>query len=417
MVAGRFVLAAPFSGAGKTTATLALCGALARRGADVRPFKTGPDFVDGRFHEAACGKTSHNLDLWLLGRDVRAVMSAYGDGGLSVVEGVMGLYDGLGSGEEYSTARLAQELDAPVVLLVPAAGMGASVRALVEGYVNHCPGLIRGLYLTQVSGKAHADLLSRSLASSGLPLVGWLPKVDRAELPHRGIGLQAPDDLARRVELLVQAAEEGLNFDVLAETVRRPPLQDPPARPWDVGGLTVARLTGLGFCGDYSAGLDRLKEGGARVIDFGPGDSLPQADLLWMRAGGVLDDLKSLPSDWVSHLGAHRGKLWAEGLGALLACRAVTFADGSIRPMAGLVPTEGLPVEGRRTFGYGTVMDEHPWPCHRLCNYRLAENSLTERRASTGQLRPAGWRDKTHVALTAHGHPISQQAALMQLLA
>lgn len=407
VVKGRLILAAPFSGAGKTTTTFALLGALLRRGVDVRPFKTGPDFVDGRFHEAVGAPRSHNLDLWLLGSKAKGLLARY-EGPCALIEGVMGLYDGLGATSRCSTAELAALTGTPVVLVVPCRGIGASARALVEGYVGHQPGLVKGLFLSQVSGAAHAELLRQVLSPLGLPIVGWLPRIPEAELAHRGIGLEAPEDLHRRAQLLVDALDAGLDTEALASVASMAQRLEEEVWPsLPLKGKTIARLEGLGFSGDYAAGLDLLEESGAQVVTFRPGEKVPDADLLWMRAGGVLGDLKTLPRGWAQSLSTFRGKVWAEGLGAALCCRQALFDDGPL-PLAGLLGADLVPLSGRRAFGYGTVLGEHPWPSHQLRDYDLTEHNVQERRESTGQLRLAGWRDTTLRAFLAHGHPLSQ---------
>ncbi len=138
------VIAAPASGSGKTTVTLALLAALRRRGLRVAPFKVGPDFIDPGHHALACGQTSYNLDSWMCGADgVRRAFATGSDGAeIAVVEGVMGLFDGArGDDDGGSTAEIARLLGTPVLLVVDAGGQARSVAALVKGFVDFDPSL------------------------------------------------------------------------------------------------------------------------------------------------------------------------------------------------------------------------------------------------------------------------------------
>ena len=165
-----FVVAGPASGVGKTTITLALMAALRGRGLAVQPFKCGPDFIDAGHHSRACGRPSRNLDGWMLSadrnRDIFHRSAAGAD--VCIVEGVMGLFDGVdGKSEVGSTAEMARLLDLPVVLVVDASSIARSVAALVRGFETFDPKVrISGVIFNRVAGATHYGLLRDAVESS-----------------------------------------------------------------------------------------------------------------------------------------------------------------------------------------------------------------------------------------------------------
>src|SRR5260370_7197171 len=140
----RIVVAATGSGAGKTTATVALIGAMRARGLKLAAFKCGPDYLDPTYHERAAGVRSHNLDGWMMTRDsvlaTFARVAAHGD--LAVIEGMMGLFDSATpTGDEGSTGEIAKWLDAPVILVTDASGIARTIAAIAHGFARFSPPL------------------------------------------------------------------------------------------------------------------------------------------------------------------------------------------------------------------------------------------------------------------------------------
>jgi cobyrinic acid a,c-diamide synthase len=226
MTAGKgFLIAAPQSGSGKTTVTLAVMAALARRGVAVAPFKCGPDFIDPGYHRLVTGRTSINLDAWMCPesfvRETFAHHAATAD--LAVIEGVMGLFDGLDASFEGSSAQVAAITGAPVVLVVNARGMAASAAPLVKGFRDFDPRIrLAGVIFNNVGSAAHADLLRRSLAGSlpGTAVFGCLPRRAELEIPSRHLGLVTAEDNPLPPDCLkglADLAEEYLDLDALMQ--------------------------------------------------------------------------------------------------------------------------------------------------------------------------------------------------------
>lgn len=176
------LIAGTHSGVGKTTVVLGLMAALRRRSLTVQPFKVGPDFIDPSHHTAICGRTSRNLDIFMMGVDGvrRSFNRGVAGADVAVVEGVMGLFDGLDASEEASTAQLAKALDIPVLLVINVHGMSRSAGAMEMGYANFDPGVrLVGTILNHVGSDRHLSILRESLK---LPIFGALPRspqVDR----------------------------------------------------------------------------------------------------------------------------------------------------------------------------------------------------------------------------------------------
>ncbi|MBU0644668.1 MAG: cobyrinate a,c-diamide synthase, partial [Alphaproteobacteria bacterium] len=185
------LIAAPSSGSGKTTLTLGLLRALSRRGVTVRGAKSGPDYIDPRFHAAACGAPCPNLDAWAMGPDrLRALAGGEKDGDTLIIEGAMGLFDGAPPEGKGACADLARLFNIPVILVVDASRMAGSVAPLVAGFVAHDPSVhVAGVILNKVGSERHKTMLLRALAPSGLPVFGALPRSSGLTHPDRHLGL------------------------------------------------------------------------------------------------------------------------------------------------------------------------------------------------------------------------------------
>lgn len=404
----RFVLAAPFSGAGKTTLTLAFLRFLRRKGVAVQPFKVGPDFVDPRFHDVAAHRVSHNLDPWMCESIVSAIVNESCSSDWGLIEGVMGLYDGVGATEQYSTAHLAKMTYSPVILVVPAAGMGASVAAMVDGYVRGGADIC-GVMLTKVSGQRHADLLTEALKKTGVPVMGWMPNLNDCTFGHRGIGLVLPDDLETKIERLADGLEGHVDVELLKKITDRPALSDvlPPSIPTDG---CVALGVGIGFDATYPLARRWLEQGGLRWVEFDVRRETipPEADGLWLRWAGEGDDLLQVGEPFIESLSNFQGPIWAEGLGAMVLGRC--YDDGrQVKQLSCRLDWVVRPTSRFAAFGYVTVEGEVAYRGHEYRKYDYeGQTNLFSRRLSDQQVYHAGFCGNGLWAVTAHGHPLTQ---------
>jgi len=278
-----FLIAAPQSGSGKTTVSLAIMAALTRRGQAVVPFKCGPDFIDPGYHRLVTGRSSINLDGWMCPADfVRDTWFLHAaDADVAVIEGVMGLFDGIGSSSfEGSSAQIAAITGAPVVLVVNARGMSASAAALVRGFADFDPRVrLAGVIFNNVGSDAHGQLLRQSLAVvlPALAVFGCIPRDESLAISSRHLGLVTAEENPLStgfVDRLADMAEEcldldglaGLDFDLAqpADSMRLDSRAEPPVR------VAVARDTAFCFC--YADNLRLLREAGAEIVFFSPLD-------------------------------------------------------------------------------------------------------------------------------------------------
>ncbi len=284
------LIAGTNSGCGKTTVTLALMEAFKRKGVKVCPFKVGPDFIDPGLHRLILGTASHNLDTWMLSSSkVKELYSSVSQGfDLSIVEGVMGLYDGAsGSSEEGSSAQIAKLLGLKVLLVVNAKSMSRSVAALVKGFIDFDPELeFLGVILNNVGSKNHKELLFEALKPLSLDFIGFLPRDPNIVLPSRHLGLVTAEENPFSNEFkkrLFNWICKGLNIDKLYELLKRrsysgpKSLKDPKVNTHKVykkGKIKTPKKIAVSwdkaFCFLYQANLDLLKNLGVKIEIFSP---------------------------------------------------------------------------------------------------------------------------------------------------
>jgi cobyrinic acid a,c-diamide synthase len=291
-----FLIAAPQSGSGKTTVSLAIMAALTRRGLAVAPFKCGPDFIDPGYHQLVTGRPSINLDGWMCPADFvceTCTLHAV-DADVTVIEGVMGLFDGIGSSSiEGSSAQIAALTGAPVVLVVNARGMAASAAALVKGFADFDPRVrLAGVIFNNVGSESHCELLQHSMDTSlpDLAVFGCIPRDESLEISSRHLGLVTAEDNPLSndfIERLATMAERcldleglaGLGFDYAqslesSRSVNVDRLVGPKSGP-ECGVEPLVRIAvgrDAAFCFCYPDNLRLLREAGAEIVFFSPLD-------------------------------------------------------------------------------------------------------------------------------------------------
>ena len=360
------LIAAPASGQGKTTVTAALARLHARQGRRVQVFKCGPDFLDPHWHQLASGQPVHNLDLWLNGEaDIRARLhAAAASSDLTLIEGVMGLFDG-----EPSAADLALQLGLPVLAVIDAGAMAGTFGALAHGLQHYRPGLPwLGVLANRVAGSRHAQMLLDSLDDAA-QWCGALPRNPAWALPERHLGLVPASELAQgdglaRLDAVADAlAGTPLGRRALADF---PPWQLPaatPAQPVPVpppllAGRRVAVAQDAAFCFCYPANLATLQALGVQLLPFSPlaGEALPACDAVWLPGGypelhaATLSANTRLRGQLRAHVAAGR-PLWAECGGMMVLFDSLVDADGQRHAMWGLLP--GSITQTRRLVALG----------------------------------------------------------------
>lgn len=375
------IVAGTHSGSGKTTVTLAVLAALVRRGLNVQAFKVGPDFIDPGHHARVTGRPGRNLDTWLLDPAAlgRSYQNATVGADIAVIEGVMGLFDGLGGLDESgSTADLARLWELPVVLVVDAKGVSRSAAATVLGFVSFDPAVrVAGVIANKVGSHRHfSDYLAPGLRQR-LPDVarlGYLSRDERLAIPSRHLGLLTSDELAAGSafrEALADAAEATLDLDRLVALARAPRWADAvtpaPIEPRS-GRVRVALARDPAFCFYYADNLDLLRAEGAEVVPFSPLDdpALPEGTEFVYLGGGypeVFADRLAANEPMkrsIRRFHAEGGAVLAE-CGGMMACAEVLRdASGRDYPMWGLVPARVVMQSRFAALGYVTVSADRP---------------------------------------------------------
>jgi cobyrinic acid a,c-diamide synthase len=299
VTARGLIIAAPHSGAGKTTVTLAILAALTRRGLTVRAAKAGPDYIDPAFHAAAIGTPSVNLDTWAMPPSLLDALAAQtADGAdIFVIEGVMGLFDGAAgtTGRRGATAEIAAHFSLPVVLVLDVSRQAQSAAAVVRGFAAHDPAVqIAGVILNRVASERHRALVADAIEAIGIPVLGSVPREVELALPERHLGLvQAGEhaDLAALINRLAATAQSQIDLNAIftsatplaidANRSNRSPAVPPP-------GQRVALASDQAFSFVYPHLMSAWRGAGAEIIPFSPlANESPaeRADSCWLPGG------------------------------------------------------------------------------------------------------------------------------------
>ena len=277
--------------------------ALVRRGLGVAPFKVGPDFIDPGHHSRITGKTSRNLDGWMLSQDYNLTSFAKNaqDSDMAVVEGVMGLYDGYdGKSEAGSTAQMAKWLGLPVILVVDAKSMARSAAAVIMGFKNFDPGLtFAGVIFNNLGSHRHLQYLMDAVDETvGIQCLGGLMVDEKIAIPERHLGLVTQEDhgLAQEtIDLLANIVEDRIDLDLLLENLPKINIfnrLNPLPRAAMEKTVRIAVAKDNAFCFYYQDNLEFLEGQGAELAFFSPiaGDDLPQ-DIDGLYIGGGYPEL------------------------------------------------------------------------------------------------------------------------------
>ena len=366
----QFLLAAPRSGSGKTTMTCALLMALKRRGCAPCAFKSGPDYIDPMFHRAVLGVESRSLDLFFSAPETVRTLYARGAAGhgAAVCEGAMGFYDGLGGVSDRASAwHLADTLGLPVLLVVEPKGQSLTLAAELKGLVNfRTPSHIAGILLNNCTARMHALLAPMLEEETGLPVLGFLPKLPEAVIGSRHLGLYTAaevENLQQKLALLADAAEEHIDWPrLLALCEKEPPAlpvqpETPPAR------VRIAVAQDEAFCFTYAETLEAFRDAGAEVVFFSPlrDTALPENIGGLYLPGGYPELHARELSENTSLLREIKQKIEsglptaAECGGFLYLGQSLTDAEGQSWPMAGVLPGEAKDAGRLVRFGYAAL--------------------------------------------------------------
>ena len=365
----QFLIAAPCSGSGKTTVTCAVLAALKQRGADPCAFKSGPDYIDPMFHRSALQVDSHNLDLFFAAKDtVRALYTRYAAGhGAAVCEGAMGFYDGQGLTTRASAWELADTLSLPVLLVVQPKGASMTLAAQVQGLVHFRKNShIAGILLNSCSEKMYKMLKALLEAETGLPVLGYLPRLPQAAVESRHLGLKTAGEIADIQEKIALLADRlVMDWAKLAAVTERPCPEGGRLSPRGTASASVriAVARDGAFCFTYAETLDALREAGAEPVFFSPvrDAALPEGVCGLYLPGGypelyaqALSENKTMRASIREAVNAGLPTA-AECGGFLYLGQSLEDAEGKSWPMAGVLPGAGVRAGRLVRFGYAVL--------------------------------------------------------------
>lgn len=363
----RLIIAGVQSGVGKTTLTLGTIAALHRRGLEIQPFKVGPDYIDSGLHFWAAGRPSYNLDTWMcppeMVRQVFAANASQAD--VSIIEGVMGLFDGARVGDiQGSSADIALLLEAPVILVVNVEAMAGSCIALVKGYRDYHPRVKLGGVILNRASSYHRTYIQPAMDQElGIPVLGCFEPNKEIHMPERHLGLLPADEnheLERLIKRMADLVEKHLDLDRLFEIAQAAPEIDVAAAKnieKSLVRLGVARDKAFSFY--YQDSLDFLREKGVKLVFFSPmeDEALPDVDGLYLGGG--------FPEMFIEHLSRNRSMMssiarahqngmpiYAECGGYMYLCRQLEDLSGRVWTGAGLVPARVKMTAKLQALGY-----------------------------------------------------------------
>ncbi len=370
------VIAGMQSGTGKTTVAAGLMAAFARRGMTVQPYKVGPDYIDPSYHTVACGRPCRNLDRWMLDLPTLHVLfhrwARRAD--VSVIEGVMGLFDGrTGEGERASTAEVAKALGAPVILVLDVARIARTAAALVAGVRAFDPALqLAGVILNRVASDTHIAAIAPAIErETGVPVLGAIRRDDTLAMPERYLGLVPVPEAPEGTAFLDRASATVASAIDLDALLRRLPDLAPSdivvpglfpdhAIPTCVR-IAIARDRAFHFY--YEDSLDLLRAWGAELLPFSPlaDDDLPDGTQAVYLGGGF-------PELFATELAANEPMkaalrraaacgmpVYGECGGYMYLGTSLTDRESHRHAMAGVVPLVSSMARGKLTLGYRDV--------------------------------------------------------------
>ena len=365
----RFMIAAPASGSGKTLVTCGILQALVCRGMRVASFKCGPDYIDPMFHSRVIGAKSKNLDAFFVGEDtLRYLFGRTAETcDISVVEGVMGFYDGVSIlSSDASSYDVSQKLDIPVILLLNCRGTSLSVLPMLKGFLEFRPNNIKGVIFNNMSQRIY-ETLAPAVREMGVEPIGYVPKVSELVLESRHLGLVLPseiEELKDKLRRLAEILEETLDINLLVRIASEAPDLEytaPEVRRID-GRVRIGLADDETFCLTYEDNVELLERCGAEIIRFSPmkDPRLPDVDGI-VLSGGYPELHSTVLESNVSMLEDIKESI-AAGMPCIAECGGFMYlhdrmegSDKKMHRMCGAIPGEVRNTGKLTRFGYATL--------------------------------------------------------------
>jgi len=290
----RIVLAGATSGVGKTSITCSIIHALQKRGFSVQPFKVGPDYIDPSYLTTISKNETYNLDVWLMGqKQVLDSFVSHSNSDISIIEGVMGYYDGFEGNSNYaSTHHVASITKSPVILVLDASKTARSIGATALGFQKfHKNSRIVGIILNKIGSKKHEILCRDALEKTKLPIIGVIPKNPILNLESRHLGLISTYDnkiLKNKLEKTSKIISESLDVDEILKILKNPvSLSKNKQNSTKKTKVKIAVALDNSFNFYYDDNLNALRHQGASLTFFSPirDKKIPKCDGLYIGGG------------------------------------------------------------------------------------------------------------------------------------
>ncbi|MCV0400334.1 MAG: cobyrinate a,c-diamide synthase [Nitrosarchaeum sp.] len=290
----RIVLAGTSSGVGKTSITCGLIYALKKKGFSIQPFKVGPDYIDPSYLSSISGSKAFNLDVWMMGKNQLLqsfIENSKSD--ISVIEGVMGYYDGFSGNSNFaSTHHVAELTKSPVILILDASKTARSIAATAFGFQKfHKNSRILGIILNKIGSKKHENLCRQALEKTKLPIVGIIPKNPEIALESRHLGListMTENNLHKKIQKTSKIIANYLNVEEILKILKNSVLiNNKPKRDYKKPNVTIAVALDNSFNFYYHDNLESLRRNGANLKFFSPikDKKIPNCDGIYIGGG------------------------------------------------------------------------------------------------------------------------------------
>ncbi len=364
----RVLIAGTNSGVGKTTISMGIMKALQKRGLLVQPYKVGPDYIDPSYHTFITGRKSRNLDSYMLEEEKIKYLFLKNskDADISVIEGVMGLYDGYGIDLNACTSSYTSKIvNAPVILVIDGKSMATSAAAMVLGYTKLDEDVnIKGVIVNNISSPGHFEMVKKAIETyTSAKVLGYLPKNLEFSLPSRHLGLIPSiemEELEEKFSNLAQVIEAHIDMDAVINLSKGEAIfstYEPNLPKYE--DITIAMAYDKAFNFYYWDSIDLLKEMGANVVPFSPlyDEKLPDCNGIYI-GGGFPEifgkDLEANKSIRSAIKDAHEKgiPIYAECGGLMYLGEKLVDLEAKEYEMVGILKGESTMTKSLKRFGY-----------------------------------------------------------------
>ena len=349
----RIIIAGASSGVGKTSITCAIIYALKKKGFTVQPFKVGPDYIDPSYLSSISGTSTFNLDVWLMGKN--QLLESFlknSKSDISVIEGVMGFYDGFGGDSNFaSTHHVAELTKSPVILILDASKTARSIGATALGFQKfHKNSRISGIILNKISSQKHEFLCKQALEKINLPVVGVIPKNLDLTLESRHLGLISTmheKNLQKKIKKISRIISSSLDIEKIIEIIKNPTLLSKKSKTVNKkSSVTIAVALDNSFNFYYQDNLKSLQRYGANLKFFSPikDKKIPNCDGIYLGGGfpeilGNSLEKNSLMKQSIKKLSEQNMPIYAECGGLMYLTKSINYGEKKYK-MIGLFDAE-----------------------------------------------------------------------------